>query len=242
MNRFLVSFDFWDTLVKNISYKKKRLEIISVFLNEHGYERSADEIKAAYGLIRQRIEQNKTQEANIYTCLEERITVLFQNLRVCFDNNMVVRMIDDLQKPIFEAPPPLIPGVRDILQYLSTFADIVCVSDTGMTSGESVKYILDYHKINKYFKYYIFSEDIGYNKPDKRMFEQLVCNAEGIPVDRIYHVGNRFETDVMGAVNAEIHPVWFADQTEENEKCMGEKKSLIVTDMNQIKALLKGED
>lgn len=241
MNRFLVSFDFWDTLVENISYKKKRLEIIGTFLNEHEYERSVDEIKAAYGLIRQRIAQNKTQEANKYTCLEERITVLFQNLQVRFDNDMVVRLIDTLQKPIFETPPPLIPGVRDILQYLSMFADIACVSDTGMTNGKSVKYILDYHEIDRYFKHYVFSENIGYNKPDKRMFEQLVCNADGIPVDRIYHVGNFFETDVIGAANAGIHPIWFADRAEKNEKCMG-KKFLMVTDMGQIKELLKGED
>ena len=241
MKRFLVSFDFWDTLVKNISYKKKRLEMIGTFLNEHEYERSAEEIKTAYGLIRQRSAQNKMQEAYRYTCLEERIMVLFQNLQVRFDNDMVMKLIDTLQKPIFEAPPPLTPGVKDILQYLSAFADLACVSDTGMTSGESVKFILDYHEIARYFKHYVFSEYIGYNKPDIRMFEQLVCNAEGIPVDRIYHVGNLFDTDVMGAVNAGIHPIWFADQAEKNDKCTG-KKPLMVTDMGQIKELLKGED
>lgn len=242
MNKLLVSFDFWDTLVKNVSYKKERIEIICDFLKGHGYGYSIDDVRTAYGLIRQRIEQNKISDDNKYTCLEERISVVMDYLQVPNDSVMIRQLIKVLQEPVLKKPPPLMPYVKDLLQYLTKFAVIVCVSDTGMTSGDSVKYILDYYEIGGYFKYFIFSENIGYNKPDKRMFLQVINNAESVPIDRIYHVGNLFDTDVKGAINAGIHYIWVTDQSEHAVFFSDVKESYIVTNMKQVKEILKGED
>ena len=49
----------------------------------------------------------------------------------------------------------------------------------------------------------------GIEKPDRRIFDIAVEQA-GCPANRIVHVGDAWENDVMGAVNAGLHAVWLS--------------------------------
>lgn len=241
MNRYLVSFDFWNTIVTNVSYKKRRLALIREFLKERGFDRSADEIQNAYGSIRDRIKQNKMHEENKYTDLEERMAVVLGGLNVSYERSMALELIDVLQRPVWDDPPPLIQEIVDILRYLSAFSDIACISDTGMTKGTTIRGIMEWYGIDQYFKYHVFSEDIGRNKPDGRMFYPLLHNEEGIPKEQIFHVGDLFDTDVVGATNCGINAIWYVNQPSEIKEMHEGSNVMIITSLAQIRDILRGD-
>jgi len=57
------------------------------------------------------------------------------------------------------------------------------------------------------FQFVVFSQDIGFEKPDPRFYETAVREA-GCPAEQILHVGDSLENDVEGAARAGIHTVW----------------------------------
>ncbi|MBO6564814.1 MAG: HAD family hydrolase [Pseudomonadales bacterium] len=61
--------------------------------------------------------------------------------------------------------------------------------------------------IADYFSYSILAENCGFRKPDKRIFDVLLTEAQ-IPADELIHVGDSLETDVAGALNAGVTAVY----------------------------------
>ena len=59
------------------------------------------------------------------------------------------------------------------------------------------------------FQVVVDSGRIGIDKPDARIFEQA-SRALGIPLSDIVHVGDSWEADVIGALNAGARAIWFA--------------------------------
>lgn len=57
------------------------------------------------------------------------------------------------------------------------------------------------------FRFVIFSQDYGIEKPDPRLFEMAVEKAE-CSKHKLLHVGDSLQNDIMGAMNAGITCVW----------------------------------
>jgi FMN phosphatase YigB (HAD superfamily) len=55
----------------------------------------------------------------------------------------------------------------------------------------------------------IDSGRVGVDKPDRRIFEHA-AHALGVPLSDIVHVGDAWEADVIGALDAGAHAIWFA--------------------------------
>ena len=61
--------------------------------------------------------------------------------------------------------------------------------------------------IRKYFDVILVSGDIGIHKPDKRIFLQAVEQL-GLKPEEVAFIGDTFSTDILGAYNAGLKPVW----------------------------------
>lgn len=57
------------------------------------------------------------------------------------------------------------------------------------------------------FSFAIFSQDVGFEKPDRRIFE-IACSRAGCSPDELLHVGDSLETDVAGANGVGARSVW----------------------------------
>jgi HAD superfamily hydrolase (TIGR01509 family) len=55
----------------------------------------------------------------------------------------------------------------------------------------------------------IDSGRVGIDKPDPRIFE-LAAQALGVPLAEIVHVGDAWQADVIGALDAGAHAIWFS--------------------------------
>jgi putative hydrolase of the HAD superfamily len=63
--------------------------------------------------------------------------------------------------------------------------------------------------IARYFSAVIDSGKLDFEKPDRRMFE-LAARALGGSVEELIHVGDAWEADVVGALEAGARALWFA--------------------------------
>lgn len=67
--------------------------------------------------------------------------------------------------------------------------------------------------IEQYFDEVLVSGDIGIHKPDKRIFE-YVADKLNVKLEECLMVGDVFSSDILGAINAGITPVWILEDTE----------------------------
>ena len=54
----------------------------------------------------------------------------------------------------------------------------------------------------------VTSEECGFNKPDRRIFDYALTKAKS-PAQKVLMVGDRLETDILGAHKLEFDSCWF---------------------------------
>ncbi len=66
------------------------------------------------------------------------------------------------------------------------------------------------------FKFVVFSQDYGFEKPDLRLFkvamEKAKCSSQ-----ELLHVGDSLQNDIIGAANADIKSVWLNRKQIKND-------------------------
>ena len=75
---------------------------------------------------------------------------------------------------------------------------LAVISNTNMTEGAIVHEALDFHGLATFLDYELYSDELGYGKPDPCIFEALVRVANVAPHE-ILHIGDIVCTDKAGA-------------------------------------------
>jgi putative hydrolase of the HAD superfamily len=94
----------------------------------------------------------------------------------------------------------LVDGVEEALAALSERGvrlGIIC--DVGFTPSPALLRQLERHGVLRYFDHWSFSDEVGWYKPDRRIFEHALAGLGGFDPGRCVHVGDRRRTDVAGA-------------------------------------------
>jgi len=99
------------------------------------------------------------------------------------------------------------PGTHDLLESLSRRGYRLAIVSNTFVPGA----VLDRHLASldllPFFPQRIYSCDIGYRKPDRRIFSHALQRV-GVSADRAVFVGDLYPTDVRGAQRAGLHAVW----------------------------------
>lgn len=82
----------------------------------------------------------------------------------------------------------------------------VGIITNGSTQRQKAKIINT--NLNSYFDTIIISEESGFSKPDKRIFELALNKLNVQPEDTLF-VGDNLEKDIGGCQNANIKGIWF---------------------------------
>lgn len=70
--------------------------------------------------------------------------------------------------------------------------------------------------LNSCFDVVIISEEVGFSKPDKRIFE-LALNKLHVQAEDTLFVGDDIEKDIAGCQNANIKGIWFNPHMIKND-------------------------
>jgi len=134
----------------------------------------------------------------------------------------------------WNAAAPGIPteGIEDFLRYLKNKG-----IRTGAISNISYDPLVVAERINQLlpeniFEFIITSSNFMFRKPDKRIFDLALEKAELQP-DEVWYIGDQYECDIKGALNAGLLPIWYIGAI--NFPYMEDKNILTVTNWAELK-------
>ncbi len=108
---------------------------------------------------------------------------------------------------------------RDFLQastgelYPETLATLNALQDRNIPLGiisnhnDGLRGILAYHGVARFFRTVTYSQEVGAEKPDRRIFDLALGRARCDPAEAV-HVGDSWEADVVGATRVGMRAVW----------------------------------
>jgi putative hydrolase of the HAD superfamily len=100
-------------------------------------------------------------------------------------------------------------GAADLLDFLQRKGYLLYIITNGFREVQYEK--LENTGLKKYFNKVFISEEIKASKPAKEIFEYAIKSANAKKKTSLM-VGDEWETDVLGAVHAEMDVVWLNDQ------------------------------
>lgn len=99
-----------------------------------------------------------------------------------------------------------LPGAEQLLKDLSPTHDLYMVTNgTALVQQGRIKS----SGIAPYFKGIFISQEVGYDKPDKRYFDACFAAMKNVNRDTTIIVGDSISSDMRGGENAGIATCWF---------------------------------
>jgi putative hydrolase of the HAD superfamily len=87
--------------------------------------------------------------------------------------------------------------------------------------------------IGRYFDFSVNVVDVGVAKPDAEIFDYAVRLA-GFNATEIVHIGDHPHCDVLGALNAGLHSIWY--NPEQEAWLEGKKPTAIIQQLDEVEA------
>jgi len=132
----------------------------------------------------------------------------------------------------------LFPETMSTLIHLKAQGYHLGVISNGITIKQYEKLVrLGLHH---FFHSVITSQEAGVEKPDIAIFE-LAMKTMGCKAENSVMIGNSFNDDVLGAIDAGMAAVFLTIELKDSERAIIEKKGLkldIISDIGQIKDIM----
>jgi len=201
-----VSFDLWLTLIKsNPAYKQKRNRLMMEFFSIEMNPQSVDEIYNKCDKVFNKINEITGGNLDAY----ELWLIFLGELNVDISKlstHILQQFIDETEKLFFEYHPTLLDANTPKLfkQIVEEGITISLLCNTAFTKSVFLKKLLALLEIDKYFSFQLYSDEMGYSKPNIKVYQQLfdgVQKIKPITKEQIIHVGDNPIADFFGANN-----------------------------------------
>jgi putative hydrolase of the HAD superfamily len=191
-----LSFDLWNTLiVSNPLFKEERNAQWSNF-----WQISQDLLAPTLAQLDKDLDK-LAEKKGIQTNFQERVISLAECLGLPAPTENEVYLLYQAQERLFLKHLPLLsePDLPALLSALHVKGvRLFLVSNTGFIAGKTLQLAMEQLGIDVHWEARLFSDEIGFSKPDKRIFEPLTAETGLLPTD-ILHIGDNFITDYYGA-------------------------------------------
>lgn len=201
-----VSFDLWLTLIKsNPEFKSKRNQLFKDFFKVEASIEKITEVVRYYDVL-----CNNTNEKtglNIDTFEIYYLILNALNVRVNEINTEHLNQFYKETEVLFmDYKPQLINPQTDSLfkEIISQNKTINILSNTGFIKGYTLRKLITHYGLNEYFKFQIYSDEVGYSKPNPKIF-QLVHDEincfKNVQKNEVIHIGDNQTADYNGAIS-----------------------------------------
>ena len=126
------------------------------------------------------------------------------------------------------------PGTIEMLKALRSKYKLAILSN-GQSKSQHDK--ITHCELDDCFDEVIVSGDIGINKPNKEIFE-IVADKLGVKPEECVFVGDVFASDIIGAIKANMIPVWIVGDKERPSSYTG----IRISSMSELLDVLKKLD
>ncbi|WP_270564212.1 HAD family hydrolase [Clostridium beijerinckii] len=131
----------------------------------------------------------------------------------------------------------LYPGVVNVLSELKYRGYFLMAVSNKSYENPSC---LESYSLSAYFNAEIYSYQVGYAKPDRRIF-QYAQHIANVKADEIVHVGNSIRSDVLGAKAANWHTILMQwDKESQNEVLASDTgPDYVITNIEQLLSMIR---
>ena len=199
------SFDLWLTLIKSQpEFKEKRNLLFRDFFEiEHGIEKVAEHIRY-YDLLTNRINEQSglNMDTNeIYFLILNALNVDIEKI----DLPKLNQFYEESASLFSKYKPRLIyKNTHDLLQKIkSENKTMNLLSNTAFIKGKTLRKMLDDYDLSSYFSFQIYSDEVGYSKPNTKIFDIVYKHAlqiKNLEKKDILHIGDNIIADYKGAI------------------------------------------
>ncbi|MDJ0943914.1 MAG: HAD family hydrolase [Kiloniellales bacterium] len=105
-------------------------------------------------------------------------------------------------------PPDAVEGIAEVLGGLALRYRLCVVSDTLVSPAGTLRRLLASQGLEDFFTGFAFSDEVGRAKPDRAIFE-AAADQLGVEPEEMLHVGDREREDVRGAKALGMRAVLF---------------------------------
>lgn len=191
----LVCFDFWNTLYENIPNNPKKEYTYNLIYDAFNKKISINQITEYMKKFDTVFNDNKQ-----YTNLN-RIEFLEKNFHLFLLKQDKLNLDKKISEAVIKYPPILDNEVINFLKFLKRRKyNIILVSDTNYSYGESIRKILESDGILGYFDCLIFSDETNLRKPNPKIF-QFICKRFNVTPNQCLFIGDSEEKDIIGPKN-----------------------------------------
>lgn len=169
-------------------------------------------------------EQQKVEWADLR---RRRWELTFEALKVPMGDWMQKIGLDYLN--LCPRKPYLVDGAVDALSHVGTNYRVHLLTN-GLMDTQSVK--LKYSGLDVYFEEVITSDHANARKPDRKIFDYALDRAGALPENALY-VGDNYESDVEGGLNAGWQVIFFNPDQLDNPVQVPQ-----ITHLEELRALL----
>lgn len=121
----------------------------------------------------------------------------------------------------------LIEGTIEVLNYLKPKYNLHIITN-GFKEVQNKK--IEASNIKQYFDVIVTSESVGVKKPNPKIFEFALKEANAKPEESIM-VGDSFEADVLGSLAMKMQPIFYSEISK-NE--LDTDKIITINSLNEI--------
>lgn len=163
-----------------------------------------DRFLEVYTQINHRLwQQYHKGEVSKETLRDSRFRNTFEALG--FNGDHFADAFSDQYLNISPTRPHLLPHTIEVLEYLYGKYSMSIITN-GFAEVQHIK--MQHSGIAGYFDAVIISEEVGYQKPDIRIFEHA-AHLAGVAMHTCLMIGDNEETDIAGAKNAGMEQAYF---------------------------------
>ncbi len=222
-----VFFDIDDTLYDTSGFAKLARKAALNVMIDAGLPLSPDE---AYDLLREIIKEKGSNYDKHLNVLTKRVfgeeKPLLIALGMITYHNVKFALLR------------LFPETMSTLIHLKARGYHLGVISNGITIKQYEKLVrLGLHH---FFHSVITSQEAGVEKPDIAIFE-LAMKTMGCKAENSVMIGNSFNDDVLGAIDAGMSAVFLTTELKDSERAIIEKRGLkldIISDIGQVKDIM----
>jgi putative hydrolase of the HAD superfamily len=228
-----VTFDLWETLFFNRDgdeSRRRAARLISVTeaFKRLGVQVSIGQVESALKRVTSWLLEVWDENEDVSHVEQLELLVRFASGgSLALKNEWTERLSAAYIAPFFEVPPYLNPDASKVLEELASAGKrIGLICNTGLTPGFALRRFLDSERVLDYFDFLVFSDEIGFRKPDPRVFHLAARKLKADP-SSIVHVGDNLKLDVWGAQCAGSKAILFESEEGKDKAAEADPNSLV---------------
>ncbi|MDE7416500.1 MAG: HAD-IA family hydrolase [Lachnospiraceae bacterium] len=229
----MVLFDYGQTLIAEQKFDGiKGTAAVLQYATRNKYHLSAEQVQARANEINQELGRFDPEKRHLFQI--EIPNTMFTPYLYESQGIEIALSSSEIDTVFWNAAAPGVPteGIKEFLEYLKSKG-----IRTGVISNISYDSSVVAERINRLlpentFEFIITSSNYIFRKPNKRIFDLALEKAK-LQSDEVWYIGDQYECDVKGSLNAGLLPVWYIGAID--LPYTEDKNILTVTDWNELK-------